>query len=559
VAKGDGRVSLLGMRLVLVVLLLGLGAGEVEEEEETEGCMGPRVGCRCHQETLTCCRLDLLSSNLPPVQKHPSCPSNCSITSILIHDSTLGPDELAPNWLEEHGICPSAVRRLIVSNSSLNGLRLSGLPMLTQLQIEGTTGSGWLLEPPHSVTSLHLGGASWPCMAPDPPEKNTSVLQPSKTSVATSEASLTFGLRMSWLLEKHWIDAWQDANRTLCGVHQSESAKDAWYQGGEGESRQEGQPRTILSFLEFTRKTIELCPSSCTCMIAKRRVKYEDHEGHHEAKPRSLEVAVVCSDLSISELPMALPPNTISLDLSYNQISSLEALSEQNPTYEKLTSLDLSHNLLNSLEGLETSWLIERGAHFVNLRGNKLTELDLQTLEPIMARSQEGAKFFLAGNPWSCNCHNIKTFQDFLLKYNDIIMDAEKMRCQEYPGEALEQVDYKTICSSKNYGLFIFCSLELLLLVAVIVKLTCDCVEYKRTGNLPWCARKLCWSVPGIPRPHWTSPQLPSNFCNTRSSDSRGSVGQGSSGYLTSSSGGSQGGRPGGRETAVVRFLPQQQ
>ena len=166
-------------------------------------------------------------------------------------------------------------------------------------------------------------------------------------------------------------------------------------------------------------------------------------------------------------------------------------------------------------------------------------------------RSQEGAKFFLAGNPWSCNCHNIKTFQEFLLKYNDIIMDAEKMRCQEYPGEALEQVDYKTICSSKDYSLLVFCSLELLLLVAVIVKLTCDCVEYKRTGNLPWCARwvgrvfgvdsswfdclrKLCWSVPGIPRPHWTSPQLPTNFCNTRSSDSRGSVGQGSSGYLTS-------------------------
>ena len=248
----------------------------------------------------------------------------------------------------------------------------------------------------------------------------------------------------------------------------------------------------------------------------------------------------------------------------------MEALSEQNPTYEKVTSLDLSYNLLNSLEGLETSWLIERGAHFVNLRANKLTELDLQTLEPIMARSdmhkleevkirqkcsffrsQEGAKFFLAGNPWSCNCHNIKTFQEFLLKYNDIIMDAEKMRCQEYPGEALEQVDYKTICSSKDYSLLVFCSLELLLLVAVIVKLTCDCVEYKRTGNLPWCARwvgqafgvdsswfdclrKLCWSVPGIPRPHWTSPQLPTNFCNTRSSDSRGSVGQGSSGYLTS-------------------------
>ena len=42
--------------------------------------------------------------------------------------------------------------------------------------------------------------------------------------------------------------------------------------------------------------------------------------------------------------------------------------------------------------------------------------------------------------------------------------------------------------------------------------------------------------MPGIPRPHWTSPQLPSasSFCNTgANNDSHGSVGQGSSGYLT--------------------------
>ena len=322
---GDDRGSVLGMRLALVVFLLGLGAGKEEE----------RAGCRCHQQTLTCCRLDLLSSSsLLPAQKHPSCPSNCSITSILIHDSTLGPDKLSPNWLEAQGICPAEVRRLSLTNSSLAGLRLAGLPMLTHLQIEGTTGPGWLAEPPHSVTSLHLGGASWPCMAPDPSEKNTSVSQPSTTSLATSEASLTFGLRMSWLLEKHWEKTWQDANRTLCGVHESESAKDAWYQGGEGESEQEAQPRTILSFLKFTQKTVELCPPSCTCRIAKRRVKFADHEGRHEAKPRILQVqnqnlksqtfssqvAVVCSHLSITELPQALPPNTISLDLSYNQV-----------------------------------------------------------------------------------------------------------------------------------------------------------------------------------------------------------------------------------------------
>ena len=65
----------------------------------------------------------------------------------------------------------------------------------------------------------------------------------------------------------------------------------------------------------------------------------------------------------------------------------MEALGEQSPTYENLTRLDLSNNLLKSLEGLETSWFMNRGARLLDLRGNKLTELDLQTLEPIMDRS----------------------------------------------------------------------------------------------------------------------------------------------------------------------------
>ena len=264
------------MRLALVVLLLGLGLSEEE---------GECLGCRCQEETLTCCHLELVSSGWQPVAP---CPSSTSITSITIQDSILGPEELSPNWLEAQGITPSAVRRLNVNNSSLEGLRLQGLSMLSHLQVEGTTGEGWLEEPPHSVIKLHLGGATWPCMAPeDPSQKNTTVwdLDSSKISLASSEASLTFGLRMSWLLEEHWAGAWQDVNKTLCVVHESEEAKEAWYgkvQEGEGARHKEGQPRTVFSFLKFTQKTIDLCPPSCTCMIAKGRVKF--------AGTRSLEV-----------------------------------------------------------------------------------------------------------------------------------------------------------------------------------------------------------------------------------------------------------------------------
>ena len=42
--------------------------------------------------------------------------------------------------------------------------------------------------------------------------------------------------------------------------------------------------------------------------------------------------------------------------------------------------------------------------------------------------------------------------------------------------------------------------LEVLLLVAVVLKLGWDCVRYRRTGHLPWVARHMCWSLPGTGR-----------------------------------------------------------
>ena len=373
------------MRLVFLVLLLGLGAGEVREADKDKDnddkddkvnkvdCLG---GCTCHLETLTCCHLG--HANLRKTD--PICRNNCSTTSMVIVDSILGPDSLSSTWLRERGVCPSAVSSLKVTNSSLENLNLLSLPMLKHLEIEGTTGPGWISEPPQSVTDLHLGGASWPCMAPDLNHQETS-----------SKTSLTFGVRMSWLLKEHWASTWKDSNRTLCGVHESDEVKYAWYQEvDDGSQLRNRKPRTILSFLEFTQRTLDSCPPLCTCLIAKGRVQYE--QGHHDAKLRSLQVrpmrrryvglrtyigcilpcciflkfltkvAVVCSNLSITKLPPLLPNNTIFLNLSFNQvrkrlengfsgtyspcfqISSLETLGNQNPVYEEVSEVDLPLN-----------------------------------------------------------------------------------------------------------------------------------------------------------------------------------------------------------------------
>ena len=150
--------------------------------------------------------------------------------------------------------------------------------------------------------------------------------------------------------------------------------------------------------------------------------------------------------------------------------------------------------------------------------------------------------------------------------------------------------------------------LEVLLLVAVVLKLGWDCVRYRRTGHLPWVARHMCWSLPGTgrvltrsapigqrgtvltsnwSRSHWAQewpPRLPRLLSScpagadpaqlTSSSSGSGDkarvVSKGSSGYITCSAasshsgagtaraGAGQGagqGLPGGKESSVVRFL----
>ena len=150
--------------------------------------------------------------------------------------------------------------------------------------------------------------------------------------------------------------------------------------------------------------------------------------------------------------------------------------------------------------------------------------------------------------------------------------------------------------------------MEVLLLVAVVLKLGWDCVRYRRTGHLPWVARHMCWSLPGtgrvltrsapigqqgavLPshwsRSHWAQewpPRLPRLLSScpagaaadpaqlTSSGSGSGEkarvVSKGSSGYITCSAASSNSGAgtaragagagqglPGGKESSVVRFL----
>ena len=192
--------------------------------------------------------------------------------------------------------------------------------------------------------------------------------------------------------------------------------------------------------------------------------------------------------------------------------------------------------------------------------------MDTAALESMLYKASimRESEYYFADNPWSCNCHNIKIIQEFLSKYNNIILDVDYMQCTECDC-SIVFLDYKEMCgaSSTNNMIWLIV-LEVTLLLVVMIKLTWDCVRYRRTGHLPWVARHMCCS--DITRSRWSPPRLPRLCSSDRESSSAGSAGgkksvnKGSSGYITCSASSSsertqREGFPGGKESSVVRFL----
>ena len=71
----------------------------------------------------------------------------------------------------------------------------------------------------------------------------------------------------------------------------------------------------------------------------------------------------------------------------------------------------------------------------------------------------------------------IKTvLQEFLEKFNSLILDTERMACAEC-GCPLLDLDYKSLCASGQAGLVWLVLAEAALLAAVLAKLGWDCVQ----------------------------------------------------------------------------------
>ncbi|XP_060534990.1 protein halfway [Cylas formicarius] len=258
-------------------------------------------------------------------------------------------------------------------------------------------------------------------------------------------------------------------NQTFC-----ETSKDfEWFQSTE---------KLPLSQVIADHELQKNCYHNCTCKTYRLNLV--------PGKLPSFEVEMNCSGKQFQFLPVPLPDNTISLDVSGNNITSIKELSE--PSYQNLRHFYADNNQISSIQPLEGTKFIGN-FDTLSLRNNKIKMLETYLLDNIQfERNFNQRKVNLGMNSLVCDCNTMK-LKVWLLSKLSHIPDHDQIQCENMNSKVTE-LDASKLCQSPqdwtDYIYYIITG-EVLLLVSLIAKVSYDYWVFKTAGYLPWPASKM--------------------------------------------------------------------
>ncbi|XP_012235587.1 protein halfway isoform X2 [Linepithema humile] len=208
-----------------------------------------------------------------------------------------------------------------------------------------------------------------------------------------------------------------------------------------------------------------------------------------EGKPPTNAVNVDCSGMQLTELPEKLPQNTISLNVSYNNITVLDNLST-NPCYEDLREFYADYNNISSINILEGAKFLDNYA-YLSLRYNKIKSL------PTYILSSHNKNFLssrnlvkLGGNKLHCDCNTAKHLKTWL---QTRILDADEVMCENVKEKVIDLEPSKMCVYPGDWTDYIYyiIATEVILLISLITKVLYDYWVFKTSGYIPWPANKM--------------------------------------------------------------------
>ncbi|XP_039958256.1 protein halfway [Bactrocera tryoni] len=228
---------------------------------------------------------------------------------------------------------------------------------------------------------------------------------------------------------------------------------------------------------------------NCTC---KKEHMVTTLSGDESEATTKIISEVDCSNLGLVELPPKLPENTFSLNVSNNKITSIGKHFHTNPTYRSLIYLVADNNNISKIYDFEGTTFME---HFqrLYLRNNAISSIPEYFLSNVLDNHDVGRIIFLGGNELNCDCNSAKTLKYWLLEHNRDIPDYNSIRCRNLPQNVMELREKKLCQSPHDWTDYIYylIATEVILLIALITKVSYDYWVFKTAGYLPWPASKM--------------------------------------------------------------------
>lgn len=245
--------------------------------------------------------------------------------------------------------------------------------------------------------------------------------------------------------------------------------------------------RIPLSSVNVLNKLEKECPRGesepCVC----RTVRLDMIHG----KPPTFSFSVDCSNKRLTKLPASLPQNTISLNVSSNNISDLQELSI-NSNYETIREFFADDNQVTSITALEGSTFIE---HFIilSLRSNNITSLPTYMLSNVFNRNWDEKIVRLGLNRFMCDCSTAQSIKMWLNANYKHIPDYNEVLCENMREKVFE-LDQNKVCTVQSDWtdyVYYLVAAEVILLILLISKVSYDYWVFKTAGYLPWPASKM--------------------------------------------------------------------
>ncbi|XP_017134039.1 protein halfway isoform X2 [Drosophila elegans] len=241
--------------------------------------------------------------------------------------------------------------------------------------------------------------------------------------------------------------------------------------------------------LENRKRCLTNCPvipnyGNCKCTLENIMIIQDN-----QSKPQC---HVDCSNLGLVELPQRLPDNTFMLNITNNKITRLGDYFQTNPTYHNINRLVADNNQISSIYEFEGTKFIETFQR-IYMRNNSLSKIPEYFLNNALMDSGLGRRIYLAGNKLQCDCNSAKTLQNWLKERSSDIPDYMDIRCRNIPLSVIELQETKLCQSPPDWTDYIYylIAAEIILLLALIAKVSYDYWVFKTAGYLPWPASKM--------------------------------------------------------------------